>query len=76
MSSTDVTDPRHAAARRHLQSGAIGPARQLFDALLDDTDLLRNPALENAQDVDQTSAELRSYHIGEIRLQHRVWYRS
>lgn len=61
MSSTDVTDPRHAAARRHLQSGAIGPARQLFDALLDerpdDPDLLNDAALAYAHDGDAAQAE-------------------
>jgi tetratricopeptide (TPR) repeat protein len=61
MSSTDVTDPRHAAARRHLQGGAIGPARQLFDALLDerpdDPDLLNDAALAYAHDGDAARAE-------------------
>jgi glycosyltransferase involved in cell wall biosynthesis len=76
MSSTDVTDPRHAAARRHLQSGAIGPARQLFDALLDerpdDPDLLNDAALAYAHDGDAARAEAYLRRALEARPDHET----
>lgn len=61
MNTTAVNNPRYAAARRHLQSGAIGAARQLFDALLDerpdDPDLLNDAALAYAHDGDAARAK-------------------
>jgi len=49
MPTPSTTDPRHAAARRHLQDGAYQAAIKLYEALLeetpDDADVLNDMAL-------------------------------
>lgn len=53
MSTSSATDSRHAAATRHMQSGAYRAAIQLYEALLektpDDADVLNDVALAHYQ---------------------------
>ena len=61
MPAPSTTDPRHTAARRHLQDGAPQAALPILEALLEDNSndpyLLNDAALAHVQDGNTAQAE-------------------
>ena len=76
MPTPSTTDPRHAAARRHLQDGAPKAALPILEALLEDTpdnpDLLNDAALAYAQDGNTAQAERCLRRALEVQPDHET----
>jgi len=76
MPTSSTTDPRHAAARRHLQDGAPQAALPILEALLEDTpddpDLLNDAALAHAQDGNTARAERCLRRALEVQPEHET----
>jgi tetratricopeptide (TPR) repeat protein len=76
MSTPSATDLRHAAATKHVQSGAYGAAIQLFEALLDEIpdepDILNDTALAYAQHGDTQQAEAYLLRALEAQPEHET----
>ena len=76
MPTPSTTDPRHAAARRHLQDGAYQAAIPILEALLednpDDPDLLNDAALAHAQDGNTAQAERCLRRALEVQPEHET----